>query len=126
MLLLLGCGPPSGATDTGLQALTAHPDVLDFGVCDLGATRVAAVDLRNAGPEPVELDLWLGSTVFRLVEVPPRPVRLQPGDTWSLAVQFTPSDPTHEAELLARTAGAPEGLLVVPVVGEGRDPLTTP
>ena len=124
LLIMLGCAPPVPG-DTGGPALLAEPTVLDFGTQDYGSPSVAPVTLWNAGTGPLEVDLWLSAASFHLVETPPRPLRLQPGDSWTVTIQFTPTRRLHDAQLEAHTATTP-GLLRVPITGRGRDTAIPP
>lgn len=117
-------GPAGELGDTGQPRLVAAPEVLDFGAWEVGDAAIRSVALHNLGEDDLELDLWLTPAAFQLVDPPPRPLRLAPGASLTVAVQFLPTDPLHDDLLVVRSRERPDGLIGVPLTGRGRDALT--
>src|SRR5690606_28704644 len=70
------------------------PADLDFGSVDVGSQEVQIVTVSNVGGEPLEIEnvaLVPGSwSEFSLIDVPPLPATLAPGDTADVSIAFAP------------------------------------
>jgi CSLREA domain-containing protein len=106
---------------SGGVALAADPLALHFGNVAVGSAATQAVTLRNVNGSAVTVTaLTLAGDdagQFEVVSAPPLPLLLQPGESATVSVRFTPTEAgTFEAALVAENDAMSR---VVPLLGAG-------
>jgi hypothetical protein len=105
-LLVAGCVAPPDTGDSvragdsdvdgGAPTLALTPETLDFGTVPVGTSAQATFAVGSVGAAPLHVDAlslaFDAATAFSYAPASPTPWSLDPGDTVTVDVTFTPTD----------------------------------
>ena len=113
MVELVGAG--------SVPELEISPDPLDYGVTYIGCDEENYIDLTNVGTDLLNIeDISFGGDSFTLSEDYSLPIKLEPGESTQLTLNFNPSDVDVYNGELSVTSNEPMGTRTASQTGEGK------